>query len=516
MGPQRIRGLAGSGKTIVLALKAAFLHAREPSWRIALTFQTRSLYEQFRRLVRQFCFEFSKEEPDWDKLTIIHAWGSSSSIGVYSEMASAMGRTAVDFTNAKARFGAGGAFSGICKELLTSVKEHNSVPQLYDAILIDEAQDLPPAFFELVFLFTKDPKRIIYAYDEMQNLSDFTMMKAEELFGKKKNNRPNVQLRNEAGKPKQDIILPVCYRNSPWALSIAHGMGFGTARPEGLVQMFDEPTLWQEIGYEIEAGQLEKGREISLRRSQQATPRYFRELLNPNDAVKFASFANPQDEFDWVAECIATNLKGDELEYDDILIVIPEALTIRATAPQVMRALRKRDIQAHLVGVTTSRDAVFSNNSIAITSIYRAKGNEAPMVYVVGAEYCFGGFNLARKRNILFTAITRSRAWVRISGIGAQMQSLIREYEKIRDDSFSLSFQYPTAQQLERMRTVHRDRSSDEIHEIEQDLEGLTRLLQRVDTGQISVDALPIEAQGIIRRLRNESSKPTDSRRKAR
>src|SRR5262249_27803884 len=32
-GAQRIRGLAGSGKTIVLALKAAFLHSREPNWR---------------------------------------------------------------------------------------------------------------------------------------------------------------------------------------------------------------------------------------------------------------------------------------------------------------------------------------------------------------------------------------------------------------------------------------------------------------------------------------------------
>jgi superfamily I DNA and RNA helicase len=187
-GPQRIRGLAGSGKTIVLALKAAFLHAREPSWRIALTFQTRSLYEQFRRLVRQFCFEFSKEEPDWDKLTIIHAWGSSSSLGVYSEMASALGQTAIDFTAAKGRYGTGGAFSGICKELLSSVPDKEAVPRLYDAILIDEAQDLPPAFFELVFLFTKEPKRIIYAYDEMQNLSDFTMMRAEELFGKKRNN----------------------------------------------------------------------------------------------------------------------------------------------------------------------------------------------------------------------------------------------------------------------------------------------------------------------------------------
>ena len=30
-GVQRIRGLAGSGKTIVLALKAAYLHAQHPS-----------------------------------------------------------------------------------------------------------------------------------------------------------------------------------------------------------------------------------------------------------------------------------------------------------------------------------------------------------------------------------------------------------------------------------------------------------------------------------------------------
>lgn len=29
-GPQRIRGLAGSGKTVVLALKAAYLHVQRP------------------------------------------------------------------------------------------------------------------------------------------------------------------------------------------------------------------------------------------------------------------------------------------------------------------------------------------------------------------------------------------------------------------------------------------------------------------------------------------------------
>jgi superfamily I DNA and RNA helicase len=39
-GVQRIRGLAGSGKTIVLALKVAYLHAKNPDWHIAVTFNS--------------------------------------------------------------------------------------------------------------------------------------------------------------------------------------------------------------------------------------------------------------------------------------------------------------------------------------------------------------------------------------------------------------------------------------------------------------------------------------------
>ena len=60
-GVQRIRGLAGSGKTIV-ALKAAYLHARRPDWQIAVTFHTRSLKDQFRRLINNFSIEQSHEE----------------------------------------------------------------------------------------------------------------------------------------------------------------------------------------------------------------------------------------------------------------------------------------------------------------------------------------------------------------------------------------------------------------------------------------------------------------------
>jgi superfamily I DNA and RNA helicase len=412
-------------------------------------------------------------------------------------------------------YGIGNAFGGICSELLKAAKTASQLPVLYDVVLIDEAQDLPQPFFELTYLVTRRPKRIVYAYDELQNLSDFAMVRAEELFGKKANGHPNVQLNNQAGKPKRDIILPVCYRNSPWALSVAHGLGFGTAREAGLIQMFDEPALWTEIGYENVAGELVRGHDVSLRRSNSATPAYFATLLESGDAVRFFQFPDVDSEMKWLAESIAENRNRDELDCDDILIVVPEAITIRSSAPKIMRALSKFNIDAHLVGVTASRDEVFSPDSVAITSIYRAKGNEAPMVYVVGSDYCQGGFNLARKRNVLFTAITRSRAWVRVSGTGEPMTRLIHEFQKIVEDEFTLRFRYPTSEELKRISTLHSDRSSDEIQEINKDLEALLRIVERVEAGQISLDALPMDAQGLVRRVQNENPRPSRPRRRS-
>ncbi|MDP1634306.1 MAG: hypothetical protein Q8L69_06455, partial [Gallionellaceae bacterium] len=73
-GVQRIRGLAGCGKTSVLALKVAYLHARHPDWYIAVTFNTRSLKKQFENLITTFVLEQTNEEPDWERIRILNAW----------------------------------------------------------------------------------------------------------------------------------------------------------------------------------------------------------------------------------------------------------------------------------------------------------------------------------------------------------------------------------------------------------------------------------------------------------
>lgn len=77
-GPQRIRGLAGSGKTIVLTMKAALYHLRNPGEEILYTYYTKSLYGLIHSLIDRYYRDFSdNKEPNWNKIHILHGWGGS-------------------------------------------------------------------------------------------------------------------------------------------------------------------------------------------------------------------------------------------------------------------------------------------------------------------------------------------------------------------------------------------------------------------------------------------------------
>lgn len=115
----------------------------------------------------------------------------------------------------------------------------------------------------------------------------------------------------------------------------------------------------------------------------------------------------------------------------------------------------------HLAGVDTKPDVFFRDSpegSVTFTGIHRAKGNEAGMVYVINAQDCHAeAGNLASLRNRLFTALTRSKAWIRVLGVGGGMETLKQEYEKLKERNFELKFTYPTQDQRERLRVIHRD-----------------------------------------------------------
>ena len=504
-GPQRIRGLAGSGKTVVLALKAAYLHAQNPDWVIAVTFSSRALYQQFEDLVRRFSFEHMNDEPDWQQLRILHAWGGRAREGLYHQVAVHCNLTPRDFLYGKTKYGMDGAFEGVCAELLSATAASSAKP-MFDAVLIDEAQDLPISFFKMVHRMTKPPKRIIWAYDELQKLSESALPTVEQLFGQTVQGQPVVTLANSPDAPHQDIVLPICYRNTPWALTLAHGLGLGTARVEGLVQSFDDNSLWTDIGYRIVDGSFNKGSTVTLERAPSSFPDFFSEHISPAEAIQTKTFANSDDQASWVAQSIKRNLDQDELEHDDILIILPNAYTAQSEALAILQVLAGFGIEGHIAGVTTSQDEIFQPGSIAIANIYRSKGNESPMVYVLNTQHCVAPRRLATVRNILFTAITRSKAWVNICGWGLGMHQLKTEIETIQNNDYRLRFQVPTDEQLENLRRIHRDLSASERDKLQKAEKDLRSFIEALEHGDVTIDDLPMRLKTAIAKYLGNTS----------
>jgi superfamily I DNA and RNA helicase len=313
-GPQRIRGLAGSGKTVVLALKAAYLHVKRPDWDIAITFNSRALYQQFESLLTRFVYSQVNDEPDWTKLHIMHSWGDSSKPGIYSRIVHEIGSPYRDFSSASRKWTYATAFTGACQEALDALGDREL--DLFDMVLIDEAQDLPSPFFKLVYQITKDPKRIIWAYDDLQNLGDTQLPSPKDLFGVDKKGDALVTLKNKEDYPQEDIVLPRCYRTPPESLVVAHGLGFGIYR-EPVVQMFPQPKIWERLGYKVKDGSLEFGEDVDLIRDPESVPEFFARLLKQDEIIQFKKFSDTSEQYNWVAFEINRLIAEEDLQCSD-------------------------------------------------------------------------------------------------------------------------------------------------------------------------------------------------------
>lgn len=257
-GPARIRGLAGSGKTVILAMKAAHLHLNNPEANILITFFTRSLRDTIRNLITKFYRHYSETDPNWRNVHVRHGWGGTSAPGVYSDACRRLNRSPLRLPEAKALAKRGEtAFGAACSALMSQVQ----VEPFYDYVLIDEGQDFPASFYQLCFRLTKgerDRKNIIWAYDELQDIMNVKIRQPDELFGLDKDKKPCVDLdRSSAHLPPgatNDAVLSKCYRNQRDILVTAHALGFGVYG--NIVQLLESSAHWQDVGYDVPTGEL--------------------------------------------------------------------------------------------------------------------------------------------------------------------------------------------------------------------------------------------------------------------
>ena len=152
-------------------------------------------------------------------------------------------------------------------------------------------------------------------------------------------------------------------------------------------------------------------------------------------------------------------------------------------------------------------DVFFKNgwDSIAFSGIFRAKGNEAGMVYIINAQDCYSSFGeLPTVRNRLFTAITRSKAWVRVLGVGEDMKKLEQEFLDVKHNNFQLKFTYPSEELRKKLNIVNRDMSSIEKEKIRNADRTLGELLNNLQDGSININDIDPQKIKLLQNILKE------------
>ena len=86
--------------------------------------------------------------------------------------------------------------------------------------------------------------------------------------------------------------------------------------------------------------------------------------------------------------------------------------------------------------------------------------------------------------------MTRSKAWVRVCGYGEAMKGLEKEFQLVKNNNFSLKFEYPTEEERRHMNIVNRDMSSQEKSSISKHQTNAVSLLEDLKTGKIQKEDL--------------------------
>lgn len=443
-GIQRIRGMAGSGKTVIIARKAAELHSMHPDWKIVVTYFTRSLKNQFQDLIERFYRNNNDgKSPNYNNLKIMHAWGSSSSDGVYYDICKNLETKSYSFSEAKYKFGTTRPFNDVCKSLLDSIVDF---PNLYDCILIDEAQDFDASFIKLCSKVLDTNQRLVYAYDELQDLSELSMPSPEEIFGHDVAN---------------DTPLKTCYRNQSKVIVTAHALGMGLYRDGGMIQIPSAPSVWESIGYKSNT-EIKENKEVTLYRDHNTSPDYLN--YNDDDLITMDKSESMEESFEKMLDDIYKIITEDKIKLSDIMIIDLDGQHHSDNFNKLRSLLFSKHIplQIHLAASTNPED-YFRENSIVYSSIYRAKGNESYFVFIINSQKCIETLTKTKDRNSIFTAITRSKGWVRLYGHGRSMDSLLNEFNMIKENEYKLHFiKYPTKEMREAMVQTNRDLSNSE------------------------------------------------------
>ncbi|WP_088830569.1 3'-5' exonuclease [Paenibacillus tyrfis] len=361
-----IRGVAGSGKTLVLASRAKMLAKAHPDWKILVLCYGIPLSRSLKQMIEQ-----KLDEPD-DLMDLINAEATNtievSKIEVYNFHEWL--RNSLHMKDSE------------IPALLDKVIKNEAIVPTYDAILIDEGQDFEPDWLKLLsFCLNPDTQSLLLVED-----------RAQSIFKRKTSLAHDIGL-DFRGRSK---ILSINYRNTAQIVQFA----------------WDFYQEHSQLKNKVQDGTIE-GIEII---PPQSTKR-----KGPEPMIK--GFRDIQEEMNFVSKSIIYLHQQKNIPFEDIAILYRVKNSHRISyIDEIKHSLNEHELPFTWIteSAASKRNFIRSEQTIKISTIDSAKGLDFRAVFIVNIENMPFSLEEVEEREVslFYIGMTRALEWLFLSYSG--------------------------------------------------------------------------------------------------
>lgn len=141
---------------------------------------------------------------------------------------------------------------------------------------------------------------------------------------------------------------------------------------------------------------------------------------------------------------IVDDIHKEGLNPEDICVICLDDRNIGTYYTNLSNLLIEKGIRTYnLLHAAYTTTSFMQEGHVTLATLNKAKGNEAGMVYIMGVDKVFNDRNNVILRNRLFTAITRTKGWVVLSGEDS-ISYCKQEMDKLKKEGLKLHFRQPS------------------------------------------------------------------------
>lgn len=415
--PRLIRGVAGSGKSIVLSnIVARYLnryknsdelfqqHAYYP--KVAVICFNRALVPFLKEKINSSYHQQTYEELGNETIVVKHLNGFLYNLFNHDDIPIKY----INYSEGDASYRANKYIEGLEVLKRTNTEKYKSL--LFDAIFIDEGQDIEPEEYKLLLLLLKndkytDEKNLIIFYDDAQNL-----------YARKRPIWKEIGI--DLGKGDRSRIMKECFRNSKEIVELGFNVLVGKQAPDSETV---KNRTYADIKTLKQHDMIEESDEIIK--------------IKFTDRTSHKPLINICESRDKEKQALVTDVINLIYEYN----VRPEDILILFSSEHdfidINKMIEEKDINKKIKGFIKpfgnypDKDAyIFKENHLTISTIYGAKGYDAYVVFMLGVD----SFSTDEKgRALFYVGVTRSKIGLNISGIKNSYYNLLTEAQKVNE-----------------------------------------------------------------------------------